>query len=863
MKVRKPDHLSLLFRTLVFPEKPPTLVISALAGFRFGAWGEAEMAPESEVWPEASAHLADGEVLDLGYPKASAEFLVYGSCYAAKPVQEMVPRVVVAGKGKSLLVVGDRQWTRGRRSAAKPFKSMPICWENAFGGPDYEKNPLGKGYDPEGVDPAELPNILPFGSNPKAVDHAEPAGFSGVPSHWPQRRQYMGVFDAAWLRTRWPYLPQGVKNEFYFAGQADQRLPGYLTGNESVIVENMHPEKPWQEFMLPGVRARAFVNMENDPATSLSEVPLRLDTLFLFPEEELGLLLFRGSRFIRDLDRDDVLWCVAGLEDLDATPRPVSWYEAQLAAPAAEAAPEPKPAPPPPAAPPAPAPAPPPKEHPAVAEMKTLGAGIDKDVDKLIAEQGMTRAQVEKKLAESDDADLLGQGAEEAVDPKTALKNLEAAVNRLEAEVHQSLAKQGLSVKDVEGFLAKKQAEDPDFGLKELIAQTKESAVLPMEAKTELLSGISAVEGLAAQLGALAAKVEKAQPKQKAEEQPEALEPPKPTPAGPKDGDEALAWRKQGKSLAGYDMRGFDFSGMDLSGTDFSESLLDGAKFSGAKLSRANFSSAELAETDFSSADCSDARLRAVRAFKANFTKAKMRGADLVQADATGAVFQGAELDKARLDGALFESCVLTEASLREVRGMKTRFLKTKLDKTVLEDANLEGVDFEGSDLSGARMARFKGFQARFGGAACEACDLRQADLRLARADEKTNLAKANLSGADLTKARMGRARFPGADFSGAALDKANLDRADCSNGNFSGASMESIRLHKANLQYADLTRTNLFNANLRMANAAKAKFRQANLYGAEVFKAVLAGADLASANLKRTLLKLEALNGG
>lgn len=861
MKVRKPDNLSLLFRTLVFPEEPPTLVVSAFAGFRFGARGEAEILPEGDVWAAAMAHLADEEVLDLGFPKASAEFLAYGSCHADKPVQEMVARVIVSGKGKSLLVVGDRRLARGRQTAAKLFKSMRIGWENAFGGPGYEKNPLGKGYVPVGGDPGELPNILHFGASPKAVREAEPAGFSGVPSHWPQRRQYMGSFDAVWLRERWPYLPGNAREEFYFAAPPDQRLPAYLAGSESVIVENMHPGKARQEFKLPGVRARVFLNMENDPAMSLSEVALHLDTLFLFPEEELGLLLFRGARRVRDLERDDVLWCAAGLENLDATPRPLSWYEALLAAPPAEEPAAPEPPPPPPPA-PAPPPAPPPAEHPAVAEMKTVAADIDKEVDKLLAGQGITRAQVEQKLAESEESDLLGQGAGEAVDPKTALKNLESAVNNLESEVHKSLADQGVSLKDAEAYLAQKQAEAPEFGLKEIAAQVKESSVFPEEAKTELLAGISAAEGLEAQLKALSAKAGEAPPERKVEEKPEEPEPPKPAPVGPKDAAEALERRKRGESLAGYDMSGFDFSGMDLSGANFSQAVLDGAKFSGAKLSFADFSLAGLAEADFSSTDCSGANFRSVRASKTNFTGAEMDRADLTQADASGAVFLEARLDKARLDGALFESCVLTGASLREVRGIKVKFLKTRLDKAVLEDAELEGADFEGSDLSGAMMARCKGRKARFGGAACEGCDLRGADLRSARADEQTSLAKADLSGANLTEAKLGRAQLPGANLSGAALTKASLDRADCSSVDFTGASMQHIRLHKANLQYAILTRANLFKANLRMANAAKTNFRQANLYGAEIFKAVLSDADLSGANLKRTLLKLESLNG-
>jgi uncharacterized protein YjbI with pentapeptide repeats/antitoxin component of RelBE/YafQ-DinJ toxin-antitoxin module len=872
MKVHKPGQLSLLFKTVVTP-RWPVVFVSALAGFRFGGRGLDGLIQEGEMWPLAMARLNEDEPLDLGFPKPSAEFLVYGECCAPQPVQGMRVRASVAGKTKSLRVHGDRRWVRGAPSEPKPFTSMNLGWENAYGGPGYERNPKGKGFAaaPDGSRP--LPNILPEGVTMTSPDQkAQEAGFGGVPFFWPQRIQYMGKYDAAWLRERWPYYPGESSLKFMYAAQEDQRFAGFLRGDEPCVVENMHPAKPRQEFHLPGVRARAFLQLTVRGRAEFRELAMHLDTVWLFPAEETGIVLFRGVCPVADEELDDVAHCVAGLESLDQTPEPVSFYEAMLAP-----LEEPGMVAPPPPAPQAESPsAPPPEpwpsaETPEVRELERVSQEIQQHADKILVEHGLTMDDVERKLAEASGKkkpqtfdDLMG-AMDGRFSPEPSLeelvKRLESQVAEIEAEAKKALAARGMTLEDAEKLIAEKQASFKPEDLASVVDRIKANPELPAKDKAEILANLATLQESLAGLETLAP----AGPGPAAEaSEPESEPEPKPSPSGrigPKDGAEAADMHARGESLAGFDLRGFDFSNRDLSGADFSSANLDGADFFSAKLAKANFTNAGLLEAKFAKADCKGALFREARMIKADFAKADLSGADVSSADLTRAQLPAAKLEAARLDKAVFERADLAGASLKGAGGREADFFNADLSAANFSGADFPGVDFSQAILSKARLSKLRAPGARFGGAACAECDLREAALPGVRADQGTSLSGADLSGADLSGARMERADLSGAKLFKALLDGADLARTNCAGTKFAGASLKNATLHKANLQGADLSRANLFKASLRMADASRASFRASNLYGVDLYKSKLSGADMEGANLKRTLLRLEGLH--
>ena len=73
--------------------------------------------------------------------KPRADLLLTGTCHAPKGQPTIACDVgfAVGGWSKSLLAVGTRVWRKGLLFGAKmtdpePFLSMPLTWQNAFGG---------------------------------------------------------------------------------------------------------------------------------------------------------------------------------------------------------------------------------------------------------------------------------------------------------------------------------------------------------------------------------------------------------------------------------------------------------------------------------------------------------------------------------------------------------------------------------------------------------------------------------------------------------------------------------------------------------------------------------------------------------
>ena len=102
----------------------------------------------------ADSSLKYGSEMHIG--KSGTDVLLIGSAWAAgkRPVTRMQVTMSVAGRQKTILVTGDRVWRDGQPSDPKPFESMPLVWERAFGGVHRngekvlaeERNPIGCGF---------------------------------------------------------------------------------------------------------------------------------------------------------------------------------------------------------------------------------------------------------------------------------------------------------------------------------------------------------------------------------------------------------------------------------------------------------------------------------------------------------------------------------------------------------------------------------------------------------------------------------------------------------------------------------------------------------------------------------------------
>ena len=222
MDIQKPDTLFCATQPLDW-RGAPHHAFSVLLGLDMRTGGV--LAADAALTAAMQA-LPSGCRLDVGIPKQEAEWLLAG---------------VVTPRAREGAVVEIRVGRSRRRFlvAASPDGSpVPLLWEKtAF---DPEGNPLG-------------------GKNPQISDPALPHGAPACPlplGAWPCRMKNMGTYDARWLKTRWPGLPDDADWRFFNEAQPQQRLPDGLRGDEEILLAGFFDDAPERRFRLPGARLR-------------------------------------------------------------------------------------------------------------------------------------------------------------------------------------------------------------------------------------------------------------------------------------------------------------------------------------------------------------------------------------------------------------------------------------------------------------------------------------------------------------------------------------------------------------------------------------------------------------------------------
>ena len=835
MKVVKPDTLSLLYAAHPRPSGHPrtdgdfSLVLGAMAGFSFADssadpladTGQGRLLREDALWRQVQQSLPDGETLDFGLPKPRAEYLVYGACCSRNPVRGKEVLVQVSGLQKRLHVFGPRFWRPHGPTAPRPFTRVPVDWRHAYGGPDFPDNPQGLGHGKlkQGVHPlplVEAPGHLVAFPRQKIP----PAGLTAIPAQWPARRHHLGTVDAAWLERDWPGPPADQNPEYACTAPPDQRFPGFLSGGEPFLIKGMHPGKEVLQGRLPELRARIFLLRRPEHGGKFIEAPSRLETVWLFPEAETGVVLFRAVAGTRDEECADIAAVMVVLEGLAQAPLPAEEYKEQCLEaliPGGKSRTDLD------AADSAPVHGPEPSAPATVATTAVLGAtglglaaasatagesslqsliaALDQEVSAYLNSIGVSQDQVETFLAEKA-AESSAMEIETSPDesPGALLQGLQDTALAVEAGTAALLSRHGLDPETAQRMLseaataAEGSEEDCLAGLHALMARDD----LPPEVRQGVGSALSGFQEVQAALGVLAAKLGASSGKR-------ADTPSVDGKTGPDDlgrltTEQALERHSSGRGLAGCDLGGCDFAGRNLSGADLRRAVLDGASWPGVILTGANL------------------------------TGAMARKADL----------SGANLRRAKLNGAVFDQARLTGADLHECLAHRTRFQGADLSGADLGQADLSAADCTRTNLRKARMDGLQGRDLRLNGADLREAGCSGAALPGSRADQGTNGTGAVFRDADLKNARWSGAILIRADFSRADLDGADLCKADLSEAVLYQATARHVRLIKARLHRARLVSVNLLQASLRFADCTGARMEDLNLFGADLYRCVL-----------------------
>lgn len=337
MNIVKSLHASLLHSTHTYMGRH-YFTVSVLWGFRLDS-GEPVL--EQDLWTAIGNMIGRNELFDAGRPKLNAEFLVHGSFFSpnGEPVKGGRVAVSLGDIHKELAVFGDRQWVKGLGATITikgpvPMTTMPVSFANAFGGPEDKRNPAGKGMTPVKTEDGTihpLPNIeYPDKLIGSPGDRPSPAGFGRVDVMWEPRSSRSGTYDETYIQTRIPGFPDDLDFTFFNDAPRDQWQKGFYEGNEAFTIHNMHPEKPVLKGRLPSIHGRSFVyQMENDEP-QFKEIATRLDTVWFFPEDKLGVLIHRGTIQVAEDDSTDIRQVLIAHENMADEQRSTNHYRTEL-----------------------------------------------------------------------------------------------------------------------------------------------------------------------------------------------------------------------------------------------------------------------------------------------------------------------------------------------------------------------------------------------------------------------------------------------------------------------------------------------------------------------------------------------------
>jgi hypothetical protein len=293
--------------------------------------GVSPLADVQEPIFEADAWTTSGTSLrlttDLVPFKQRPEVLVVGHAHAPRgqAVASLVARLVVGEVDKSILVVGDREISPdGRLGEPTPFVQMPLVWERAAGGPNTD-NPAGKPMNGLGTasSRASAPNL--YSLNAPSVGGQStfiPIGFAPIAPQWPSRLACLRRHTHHWDVSRWyeRALPADIDLAFLNAAPSDQQRATPFGSEDSIYLENLHPELPRLSTRLAPFVPQATVYR----ASGTEQLKLRCDTLTIDTDRGLAMLVWRAHVLVDETGQAArVVVSGPGSNNNDAPPPPV------------------------------------------------------------------------------------------------------------------------------------------------------------------------------------------------------------------------------------------------------------------------------------------------------------------------------------------------------------------------------------------------------------------------------------------------------------------------------------------------------------------------------------------------------------
>ncbi len=767
--------------TRLSPDIKP--VITGLAGcffvkatFRLQPGGVAGPWDGRPEFPSGDRPLNGKRELGLCYAsdfvpyKPHGEFFVLGT--ARPPSTDLISFPVgarVGDQSKKLLAVGPRNWKRTLLGSMPGDPGMVsgvlLSYANAWGGVNYQRNPLGRGCDTEELPQLELPEAL-IESRKSSL---EPAGFGPLGPLWSQRASKMGTFDKDWVAERWPWWPLDFDWSYFNAAPVGQWFPTYLRGDEEMEFENLHVSHPIYQSRLPGLRARAFLEEVRDDRPDFQEIPLDLDTLWVDMDEEKLVLVWRGRTPVRSLKLTEVNKLFVLLEPLDEPQHPLPYYSALMESAIAAKLPK-KPLPP---------------STPMV------------DVDAVIAAANTRFAEQFKTL-----------------------DNLDAIVEQHKQEALSHAAALGMKIPEFAGVGPG--SEETLASIQQAISKLQGSSNPQSDAlRDALIRAESDIKDLLAFPGEMMKKfgheLEAIKARRKAaEEGGEAVDPAAAKAQG------MVGKRFDAQDFSSLNLEGVDFSKSDLKNCRFVGAKLKGAKLVKASLSNCDFSGADLREVNFTAADVKGCHFGGVTWKGAILDRAKFPKAELTGADFSGVTAKHSNMPEAKFAGAKFVGADFSGADLRQSDISRADFSSSTLAGSRFAGVLATGAKFCDADLTGFRAPRNANFtgadlrRVRANGSIWKGSILDKANL------QQGQFQRSQLSEISAVETCFDRCEMTGSTFEDAVMTGSILTNANFLRCLFTRADLTAADLSGANLYDSGFWETKLLHAKWPGANIKK-----------------------------------------
>ncbi|MBF7729562.1 DUF2169 family type VI secretion system accessory protein [Pseudomonas sp. N040] len=834
--------------------------IVATVGLLCGPDNGIVAAVEAQKW---LAERFSKQAYDHGLQKSRGSFAVHGSAYAlsANQQQGMAVRASLGPLSKTLHVFPPRQWRKGltgwSAESIGQTGTLPLDWQHAYGAKDYPDNPEGVGYiaDPDKAEGLPLPQI----EDPRRPLRAPgekllPASLLPLPPQSSERMAFLGTCDERWKKQRAPFLPLDTDPRWFDEVAQDQCTQGYWAGNEAWSVAGMHPQLAEVSGRLPGLRPRLFVQRralaeapslpKDQPAIEpIEEARLELDTVWLFPDAERVLLLYRTTLRVTDIDGEDLAALGVGVERSGEPGKSSEQWIAELWPQAAALAVE---------APPADLPPPPDVEKIKAEMLAKMQAALDARYASFAEKQAKVFAQaqqmaakggitIEPSLLKPVQAPNLAEIAKSlpverpVFDPAAHKAALEAKLANTKSaamqQFEQAAKKMGM---DPQAMLAQAEAHrasvppvDPVTAVDRLDLPPKQKAELHNRVTTQVAKFNTGMADLKTKLATQSATIAAARPKLPALSGLPTLKP-------------RIVWtrelleasHKAEEKLDGERFIDLDLSGIDLSGGVLQNCTFENCQFKGAKLTTGLFSSGRFTNCDFTQADLQQALFDSSTFKACTFTQAKLAKASLNAVHAEKSPFDGADLTQALAARAQFVDSAFAGATLPEGDFAGARWQRCDLSGVNLQEANLAKAQLHACPLDNADLRRAALPASSWSQVSGTAVNLSDANLQNWRIDQGCCLPALNLNNANLTKASLQYAGLQNATLRGANLTKALFSRCDLSHADGYHANASSADFTGSNLSHSSWLGANFLEARLRKVSLSNADLRGSNLHG-------------------------------